>query len=51
MRRFEVPEVEIVWFDHNDIMTASTCVCVDCKEPCPEGKDNCQCVDFAYANQ
>lgn len=51
MKKFAVPEIEVVRFVKNDIITASSCVCVDCPEGCPEGKDNCQCVDFTWANQ
>lgn len=49
MKEFEAPQFDVVHFKHNDIITAS-CKCVDCGE-CGEGKDNCQCVDFSWANQ
>ncbi len=46
MKTFENPVVEVVRFESRDIITASyTCRCVDCTV-CPEGKDNCPCVDF-----
>lgn len=50
MKDFEIPELEVVRFEKKDIIVTSTCVCVDCKE-CPAGKNNCECNDFAYANQ
>ena len=51
MKKFMVPEVEVVRFNQKDVIVASTCVCVDCPDGCPEGKNNCQCVDFTFANQ
>lgn len=51
MKKFMVPEVDVVRFNQKDVIATSLCTCVDCKEGCPEGKDNCQCVDFTFANQ
>ena len=50
MKEFKAPVTEIVRFGQSDIISAS-CRCVDCPAGCPEGKDNCQCVDFAWTNQ
>ena len=44
MKSFEIPEIEIIYIGQKDIITASTCPCVDCTE-CPYGKDNCQYKD------
>lgn len=43
MKKFKVPEMKVVYFGKEDIVTAS-CGCVDCPE-CPEGKNDCPCVD------
>ena len=41
MKKFEVPEVETVYFEQKDIITESVpCGCVECTV-CPDGKDNC----------
>lgn len=50
MKAFEVPEVEVVFFGKNDIITTSTCDsnvcdCDNCPGGCPEGSNNCPCVD------
>ena len=51
MKKFEIPEMEVVRFSMKDIIATSTCPkCNDCGE-CGEGKDNCPCNDFSYANQ
>lgn len=50
MKEFLVPEVEVIRFAQKDVIATSVCTCVDC-QVCPEGKDNCQCVDFSFANQ
>ena len=51
MKKFEIPEAKVVRFDQKDIIVTSGCYCVDCPDGCPEGSDNCQCVDFPWANQ
>lgn len=41
MKMFEVPQVEVVRFGHQDVLTAScppVCECVDCT-PCETGND------------
>ena len=41
MKKFEIPEIEVVHFEKDDVISTSTCVCVDCKE-CPPGSNNCR---------
>ena len=41
MKKFEIPEVEVVRFVQKDIITSSSCVCVDCTV-CPPGSNNCK---------
>ena len=46
MKEFEVPQVEVVRFGKQDVMTASCptdCMCVECL-PCAEG-DHCTYFD------
>ena len=43
MKKFEIPMVEIVYFDKKDVITTSSCDCVECPI-CPEG-DHCPSVD------
>lgn len=39
MKKFEIPEVEVVSFEKKDIITTSVpCKCVECTV-CPEGND------------
>lgn len=38
MKKFEIPEAEVVSFEQEDVITAS-CTCVECGV-CPEG-DHC----------
>ncbi len=45
MKVFEVPEVEVVNFEKDDIIVTSVCDCDDCPGGCPEGTNNCPCVD------
>lgn len=40
MKKFEIPMVEIVYFDQKDVIATSVCTCVECTI-CPEGKDSC----------
>lgn len=40
MKKFEIPMVEIVYFDQKDVIATSVCGCVECTV-CPEGKNNC----------
>ncbi len=50
MKKFVVPEVEIVYFGQKDIITASNpCVCVECTI-CDYGKNDCSCYDFPASN-
>lgn len=53
MKEFVVPSAEVVHFGQRDVIaTSTTCICVDCKDPCPEGSDNCQCVELPeFTNQ
>lgn len=52
MKKFVVPNVEVVRFNQRDVIVTSTCVCVDCPSPCPEGSNDCKCVDFPqWTNQ
>lgn len=44
MKKFEVPTVEVVRLVEKDIITSSTCVCVDCTV-CPPGSNNCTYYD------
>lgn len=48
MKAFEIPDVTVVRFGRTDVITTS-CTCVDCPE-CPEGKNDCQCVDYWSSN-
>lgn len=48
MKKFLVPEVEVVFFGKQDIV-ATSCKCVDCAE-CPEGKNLCQCHSYWTAD-
>ncbi len=51
MKQFEAPEMQVIHFGKQDIIaTSSTCGCVECGE-CPPGSNNCQCVEFTFANQ
>ena len=45
MKAFEIPEVEIVYFGGSDIIVTSVCDCDNCPGGCPEGSNNCPCVD------
>lgn len=45
MKQFNTPEITIIRFDQTDIISTSTCVCVDCTV-CPPGKNDCGCYDF-----
>jgi len=44
MKKFEVPEMEVVYFNKNDIIVTSICDCHDCPQ-CEEGSNDCPCVD------
>ena len=44
MKKFEIPVVEVVRFVQKDIITSSSCVCVDCKV-CPPGSNDCKYYD------
>ena len=44
MKKFIVPEVEMVYFEQKDIISTSQCRCVDCTV-CPPGKDDCKYYD------
>lgn len=44
MKKFEIPELEIVKFNQKDIIITSTCECVECPE-CPE-QDSCPYKDW-----
>lgn len=41
MKKFEIPMVEVVYFGQKDVITTSTCRCVDC-DICPPGKNDCK---------
>lgn len=45
MKAFENPEFTVVRFEATDIIvTSKPCDCVDCIK-CPEGSNDCPCVD------
>ena len=44
MKRFAIPEAEIIYFVKKDIIITSTCKCVACAE-CPE-TNYCECDTF-----
>ena len=46
MKAFKAPLVQVLHFDGMDIITSSTCGCVDCSV-CPPGKNDCHCYDFS----
>lgn len=48
MKTFKVPEVEVVYFGHSDLIVTSSCLCDSC-EVCPEGSNDCRCWDFAHS--
>jgi hypothetical protein len=43
MKKFVVPEVEVVYFEQKDVI-ATSATCAECGV-CPEGKDNCRLDD------
>lgn len=49
MKKFEAPEMEVVYFNKNDIIVTSICDCHDCPQ-CEEGSNDCPCVDPWSAN-
>lgn len=50
MKIFEVPEMKVIRFNSSDVIASSICDCVDCPDGCPEGKNNCPCVDSWTSN-
>lgn len=44
MKKFEVPEIEFIFFNNRSVIATSTCGCDNCTI-CPDGKNNCPCVD------
>lgn len=48
MKSFIIPEAEIIRFVKKDIITESTCKCVNCGA-CPSG-DDCKCNTFCTAD-
>lgn len=50
MKKFMVPEVEIVYFGQRDVIATSVpCTCVDCTI-CDPGKNDCSCYEFPASN-
>ena len=45
MKKFVIPEAEVIRFVKKDIITESDCGCVDCTI-CPSGKNDCPGYDF-----
>ena len=49
MKKFMVPEIEVVSFRKDDIIATSTlCECDECYD-CHDGK-HCPCFDFSFSN-
>lgn len=49
MKAFKIPAMQVIRFEQGNIVSTSVCRCVNCTV-CPEGKDNCFCVDFCTTN-
>lgn len=45
MKAFERPKFDVVFFQQDNIITASDCGCVSCTV-CPDGKNDCSCYDL-----
>lgn len=49
MKEFKNPEIEVVYFNQDDVIATSLCPCDKCPD-CEDGKNHCPCFDFAWSN-
>lgn len=50
MKKFAIPEVEVIHFIKKDIIaTSKPCTCVDCKV-CDDDKNDCGCFNWSSGN-